>query len=162
MKWLDKIGRFLLKKNKQYMIKYVIDNISLVSVDILYKIQIDMIVDNTNRKINLNQLYKKLIKIKTIIDETNTYIPLEHSIYPVRSDTYKLLDLVTDSNNTIPSDYQTTIVDTIHMYNTLLTIFKEKEILKDDLDYEHNSKIIDLYIITMDSIIQILFNTISE
>lgn len=162
MKWLNKIEKYLFKKDKQYMIKYLSTNYSKISIDILYKIHIDRIVDNTNKVINIGQISNRLFKIKKIIDETNNYIPLEHSIYPVQADDYKLIDLVTNSNNIIPSDYQTIIIDTINIYNTVTTIFKEKEILKDDLDYEHNSKIIDLYIINMDSIIQKLFDAINE
>lgn len=162
MKWLDKIENYLFKKDKKYMIKYINSNSNMITVDVLYQIQMDRIVDNTNKVINIEQVAKKLFKIKKIIDETNTYIPLEYSIYPVQSDTYKLIDFVSNKNKIIPSDYQTIIVDTINIYNTILTIFKEKEIIEDDLDYEHNSKIIDLYIINMDDIIQKLFNAINK
>lgn len=162
MGWLDKIEKYLFKKDIKYMIKYLASNPDKITIDILYKIQIDKIVDNTNKLINIEQLANKLIKIKKIIDETNNYIPLEYSIYPVQSDTYKLIDLVSNKNKIIPSDYQITIVDTISNYNDIISIFKEKEKIDDDLDYEHNSKIIDLYIINMDNIIQQLFNAINE
>lgn len=162
MKWLNIIEKYLFKKDKKYMIKHIINNSNKITIDILYKIQIDKIVDNTNKLIDINQLSKKLIKIKKIIDETNNYIPLEHSIYPVESDTYKLIDLVSIKNKVIPSDYQTILIDTINIYNSVITLFNEKEMIKDDLDYEHNSKIIDLYIITMDNIIHKLFDAINK
>lgn len=162
MKWLDKIEKYLFKKDKKYMIKYINDNRDLITIDILYKIQIDMIVDNSNKPINIETLSSKISRVKRIIDETTNYIPLEHSIYPVQSNTYKLIDLLTNKNNNIYSDYKSLLIDTINLYNVMVDIFKEKEIMLDDLDYEHNSKIIDLYIITMDSIIHKLFNAISE
>ncbi len=161
MKWLNKIENYLFKKDKKYMIKYLISNSDKITVDILYKIQIDKIVDNTNKLINIEQIAKKLFKIKRIIDETNNYIPLELSVYPVESDNYKLIDLVSNKDKVIPSDYQTILIDTITIYDNVKSIFNEKEILKDDLDYEHNSKIIDLYIINMDNIIHKLFDAIN-
>jgi hypothetical protein len=162
MGWFDKLENYLFKKDKKYMIKYINNNCNKITIDILFKLKIDKIVDNKNNIINIDDIAKKLIKVKKIIDETNDYIPLDYSIHPVQSDTYKLIDLLTGKNNTVPGDYISTIIDTINIYDDVITIFKEKEILIDDLDYEHNSKIINLYIINMDNIIQLLFNAINE
>ena len=64
MKWLNIIEKYLFKKDKKYMIKHIINNSNKITIDILYKIQIDKIVDNTNKLIDINQLSKILIKIK--------------------------------------------------------------------------------------------------
>ena len=128
-----------------------------INTSVLYNTSIAIVynsgMDNILKCTTLLSLMNNTIKI---LDETTSTIPTSLSI--VRLDKKQtVLDLVTIENR-IPSNYVDDLMLVLDRYEVLYSLYKEMNLL--DVEEQYNSKIVHIYIIILDEIIQSIYENI--
>lgn len=158
-----KIIRFILNILFSNSTIYKIDRIKakkdLLDTTILSNSKITMVYNgdtSIDNILNYNSLLLLLNKVITLLDESNRTIPTSLSLIRL-SKTQTVLDLLT-INRRVPINYVDILLIILDKYEVLYNLYKSLNI--DDVEEAYNSKIVYIYIITMDEIIQSIYDNI--
>ncbi len=154
-KFFKKIKKSLLESDITYKIDMIIKNIDKMDIDCLYNIKVNNLVDNKYKEVNIFTINNNMRAIIKKIDTTADGLELELSV--MARGVKPLLDYLTVSNKVV-AGYRGLIIDSLILYKQLSVMHKELDL--SDYIEEHNSKIIDIYIITMDIIIKELYDSL--
>lgn len=155
---LKLLGKPLFKDTIEWKIDYIKDNIDKITIDSLYDIEIKTIINHKHKSLNLVEITKLIIDVRKLVDETNNTIPNEMAIGSININK-RMIDYLT-INNKLNLNYSNIILELFIEYTKLKEIYNTLN--ENDIIQEYNSKIIDIYIINMDRIIQSLYEVIDK
>lgn len=154
---LKLLGKPIFRNNIEWMINNIIENIDSINIDIIYIVEIKTIINSKHKPLDIIELTNYIINIRRLVDETTNTIPNEMAIGTIEK-SKRLIDYIT-INNRVSMNYKSMLVELFKEYIRLREIYMDLNM--NDLTQEYNSKIIDIYIINMDRIIQSLYEVIN-
>ena len=161
-KLIKRILSILFGKDKFYRLDYVIDNYTNITLETICNLSIDTVMDNRNVSMDIFKMLENLKEINRIIDE-EVGVVIPNSMACIRANkniTYLYSMLLIDNKTTIIANFNSIIKELLLEYKKGIEITEQMR--KDDLSAIHNSKVFNLYIITMEDIVNKLYWSISK
>lgn len=158
---IKRILRFLFGKDKDYRLDYIIDNIKSITIDDLFNISIYIPMNNRNVPYDIIKLIENLKELSRVLDEeVDESLPNEKAVMVSPDKTISIYKLLLVDGSVIPYNYHDLIKQLLIEYKKCKKIDSNAD--KSSLDTRHNSNLFNLYIITLEDIVNKLYWNVSN
>lgn len=163
LKWIYSRINKLLSSDRDYRFDYIIKNIDKLTNEKLLKIKINAIMNRKHIILSFYILKDTFTVFNRVMDEEDkTSIDIEYSCFTSDTKQVSLMSMLY-SDGYLNANYKKTLKDTLILYNTTLKIMNS---IQDDktisLQTDYNCNLFRLYIISMEDVIEKLYNSLSQ
>lgn len=162
MKLVAVIKSFLFGKDLYYRVNYITNNKNKIDINKIHDLRVPKtLVVKNNSLMTISIILKNLKEIKIKLDE-DSYNPisLQLSCNTYTNETIGLIDMIVHNNIVYPN-YRDELIECITLYRDIRLLvdgYGKKDLT--DMDLAFNCNLFNLYIITMESIIDNIYNSI--